>query len=523
MDQVKKKKIIEELGNEKSLYLPVERILEQVETFERGIPFVKLNRPCMVGDGLKVVPKEEHQHYIDLYNEAVKNISIIKFVPASGAATRMFKKQHAVLVSDKKIDFDELVNKANSGDEDSKAALLFLDNIEKFAFYDDLKEALTKDGKNSRVKENISDLLSYTLSDPGLNYSNLPKGCIKFHFYEDGSRTAFEEHLVEALNYSKNKSCVAQVHFTISPEHSEKVKSIINSVLEKFLKKGEEVQVSYSYQKPSTNTIAVDINNYPFRDSKGKLLFRPAGHGALLENLNDIDADIIIIKNIDNVVQDHFKEETYNHKKILTGYLYGLQKKIHTYLSRLENHEIDGDLLDEILIFIKSELEMEVDAGFKLMSNPDKRKHFFELLNRPVRVCGMVKKEKHSGGGPFWIYEGDEKIVKQVVETTQIDLNDEDQEAIFNSARYFSPVDFICGVKDYKDAKFNLLNFSNPDTGFISTKSKDGKELKALELPGLWNGGMYDWISVFIEVPKITFSPVKEVNDLLKPEHQPKD
>jgi hypothetical protein len=514
----------EELIKEKSLRVSVDDIINQIKLFEKGIPQIKLERSCTINDGIKVIPDGKHEYYLELYQEALKNKKVTKFVPASGAASRMFKKQQTVLAKNNFISLEEIKQKSNKGDENRIAALEFIENINKFAFYDELKEKLEGDGKNmgELLKEgNTADIFRYTIEEPGLNYVNQPKGSIKFHSYPDGSRTAFEEHIVEAIRYAKNSDGIAKIHFTISPDHSDLVKTIIEPLFQSYKEKGEAIEVSYSYQKRSTNTIAVTKENKPFRDSEGYLLFRPAGHGALLENLNELEEDIIFIKNIDNIVPDHLKGETYNYKMILAGYLVELQKKIFNFLLQVEAKKDNENIISEILKFIESELEIEIKNEINSLSFSEKTKHLFKFLNRPIRACGMVKKGRHPGGGPFWIRDNDGNLTRQVVETTQMNLEDEDQRKILESATHFSPVDFICGIRDYNGKKFNLKDFANPDTGLITTKSKDGKELKALELPGLWNGGMYNWITLFVEVPPITFNPVKEVNDLLKPEHQP--
>jgi len=299
------------------------------------------------------------------------------------------------------------------------------------------------------------------------------------------------------------------------------VRSIISDAIEKQIARENIIDVSYSFQKSSTDTIAVTIDNKPFRTAEGKILFRPGGHGALLENLNDIDADIIFIKNIDNVAPDHLKDETYKYKKILCGLLIEIQNKLFSFLALLENSKADKSKIDEIKEFCINELELNLTGGFENMSLIEKSEYLFSELNNPIRVCGMVVNEGHPGGGPFWIKDGKGRISKQVIETTQVDLKDPNQKKILESATHFSPVDLVCGIKSYKGEKFNLKNFTDPDSGLIAIKSYEGKELKALELPGLWNGGMANWISVFVEVPKITFTPVKEINDLLKQEHQP--
>ena len=356
----------------------------------------------------------------------------------------------------------------------------------------------------------------------GLNYAHHPKGSIKFHHYPDSSRTALEEHLIEALNYAKDDNNIARIHFTISPEQSELVRAIIDRAKKQHKENGYSIDVTYSYQKPSTDTIAVTINNKPFTDKDGELVFRPAGHGALLENLNDLKGDIIFIKNIDNIVPDHLREETYRFKKILAGYLIELKSKIDSYLNQLEQTPVNDSLIPEILEFAANKLSIYFKSNFSSLSKEEKVKILFEKLNRPLRVCGMVKNEGHAGGGPFWVEEKDGSVSLQIVEKTQIDLEDESQRKILESSTHFNPVDLVCAVKDYRGKPFNLLKFTNPDSGLITVKSKEGKELKALELPGLWNGSMAKWITVFVEVPKITFNPVKEVNDLLWKEHQPK-
>jgi hypothetical protein len=293
-------------------------------------------------------------------------------------------------------------------------------------------------------------------------------------------------------------------------------------LIEKYSRRGWTFEIGFSFQSPLTNTVSATIDNKPFRDKHGQIVFRPGGHGALLKNLDDLKADIILIKNIDNVAPDHLKEETYRYKKILAGYLIYLQKKIYNAIENILNNKSKVNSIDTISNFIRNELEYDLAQNFHSLNPAEKKKYLFKFLNRPIRVCGMVKNEGHPGGGPFWIKDNDGSISKQVVETSQVDLADREQMKILNSATHFSPVDLVCGVRDYTGKNFNLQNYSNPITGLITIKSKDGKELKALELPGLWNGGMYNWITIFVEVPVITFNPVKEINDLLKPEHQPK-
>jgi hypothetical protein len=522
---MKKEEILQlksELKNESDLDISPEEIIEQLKIFEDGIPFVKLVKACKINRGIKIIPDEKQKQLMDLFQTVLNDRRVMKFVPASGAATRMFKKVQAVLLEMQNVTIEEL--RERRGDENAAGTIRFLNNLNRFAFYKDLKECLNKEGKNvvGLIESgDVTDILIFMLETKGLNYSNLPKGCIKFHTYPDGARTAFEEHLVEGINYAADKTKRADIHFTISPEHEETIKSLINSIKAKYKKDGWELNVGFSFQSTSTNTIAATMDNKPFRDTNGKLVFRPAGHGALLKNLSELDGDIILIKNIDNVVPDHLKGETYKFKKVLGGYLVELQNKIFSFLNELENKDIDEQLINIIEVFISSDLELQLRSDFHSMSIGEKREYLFEFLNRPIRVCGIVKKEGHEGGGPFWVEDKQGNISKQVVETTQVDFSDSEQKKILEEATHFSPVDFACGMKDYKGNSFNLFEFVNPKTGLITKKSKDGRELKALELPGLWNGGMYHWITVFVEVPLITFNPVKEINDLLRPEHQP--
>jgi len=513
-----------ELSVETELLISPDEIIEQIKIFEKGIPFLKLVRPCTIGDGVKVIAKVDQDEYIKIFSAALDEGRVIKFVPASGAATRMFKKQLAVLTKFENVKLDRIKDLADNGDEACTATLEFYSNIKRFAFYNELKKITEKNRKKIDelfADENISEIIRLVAEESGLNSANLPKGCILFHSYPEGARTAFEEHLVEAMNYSTGKDKVVRVHFTIPPEQEAEIKGLFNYLFEKYKSKSWKFDVSFSIQNPSTDTISVTLENKPFRDENGKIVVRPGGHGALLMNLHNIKADIISIKNIDNIVPDHLKDETYKYKKILGGLLISLQQKVFNFLRMLEKYKADDSLIVKTIKFIKDEFEIDLADKLNEKLLDEKNLYLFEFLNRPIRVCGMVKKEDHPGGSPFWIKDENGEITKQIVETVQVDVSVPNQRKIFDEANHFNPVDLACGVKDYNGKHFNLEKFSNPQTGLITKKSKDGKELKALELPGLWNGRMYYWLTVFVEVPKITFNPVKEVNDLLKPEHQP--
>ena len=516
-------KLRKELSGKNDLIHSPEKIISQIKLFEEGITPIKLLRPCKIGDGIKLLSEAEKKSYLDIFKKALEEGRIIKFVPASGAATRMFKKLLSLRARFGKIEFNKLNKFADDGDEDCRSALEFYKNIHRFAFFENLSILAESKGKKlSKIiaEKNVPELIGLLTDQDGLNYSNLPKGCILFHSYSNGSRTAFEEHIVEAINYSANKDKTVKVHFTISPEHEEEIKKIFNSFLQNYKDDGYKFEIEFSFQSPKTDTISVTMDNKPFSDANGNLLFRPGGHGALLKNLNELKADIISIKNIDNIVPDHLKEETYNYKKIIGGYLISLQTKIFEYLDRLENEELNEKMINEIIDFIEKEFEFSIKVKSESKPPQEIKSYLYNFLNRPIRVCGMVKREEHPGGSPFWIQGEDGEISTQIVETAQVNLSDPIQFKILNEGTHFNPVDLACAVKDYRGYHFDLEKFSNPKTGLITKKSKDGQDLKALELPGLWNGGMYHWLTVFVEVPKITFNPVKEVNDLLKPEHQ---
>lgn len=526
MKETEKRELEKELRKEENLPIPVEKIVEQIEIFENGIPYIKLYKPCLVGNGIKVIPDDKQQEFINLFIDALEKKSVIKFVPASGAATRMFKKLLAALLNDPEIDVKKLKLSTSKGDEESIATLDFFENINRFAFYDELKKVANKNGNDlDEIIGNgeVADVIKLVATEEGLNYSNLPKGSVLFHYYPEDPRTAFEEHLIEAMNYVANKDGVMRIHFTISPEHEKDVKQLFNIIVEKLAAQNWIFEINFSFQSPSTDTISVTSENKPFRDEDGKIVFRPGGHGTLLKNLNDLNADIILIKNIDNVVQEYLSSDTYKYKKILGGYLISLQEKVSNLLTEWHNIKLDDQSIDGIINFINEEFDIDLKEKLNSKSLTEKKKFLFDFLNRPIRVCGMVKKEGHPGGGPFFVVDDNGNISKQIVETVQIDLSDKEQNKILDAGTHFSPVDFACGVKDYLGNNFDLQKYSNPDTGLITKKSKDGKELKALELPGLWNGGMYYWLTVFVEVPKVTFNPVKEINDLLKPEHQPEN
>ena len=488
------------------------QIAEQLACFEKGFPYLELSAAASVENGgILVADADLQEKYLkawDAYKDGDKKI--VKFVPASGAASRMFKNLFEFLGADYSEPTTDFEKK-------------FFSRVHDFAFYDELNEACIKNtGKDIDTliaEKNYKAVVANLLESAGLNYGALPKGLLKFHRYEDGVRTPLEEHLVEGALYAAGKTGQVNVHFTVSTEHRALFQQLVDEKVAAYSSRfGVQYQVSFSEQKPSTDTVAADMENKPFRDN-GKLLFRPGGHGALIENLHDLDADIEFIKNIDNVVPDRLKADTVTYKKLLAGALVTLQKKAFEYLELLDSGHYSHEQLETIIRFVQQDLRCR-RADIENLEDADLVIYLRKKLNRPMRVCGMVKNVGEPGGGPFLAYNPDGTVSLQILESSQIDMKDPEKKAMFEKGTHFNPVDLVCAVRDYKGNKFNLLNFVDKATGFISYKSKNGKDLKALELPGLWNGSMSDWSTVFVEVPLSTFNPVKTVNDLLREQHQ---
>lgn len=484
-------------------------IQEQLDYFKSGFPFLELVAAASVEKGIMQVNNEDT--YLNAWNGySATGKKIIKFVPASGAASRMFKSL---------FEFVE----AEYEKPTTQAEKTFFENILKFAFYSEL-DLVCRKNENKSIEEllasgNYKAVVKNLLFPAGLNYGALPKGLLKFHKYADAVRTPVEEHLTEGALYAKNNDGSVNIHFTVSPEHHPLFEALVADKKELYERKlNVKYNVSFSEQKPKTDTIAVDTENQPFRDN-GKLLFRPGGHGALIENLNDLDGDVIFIKNIDNVVLDTFKTEETKYKKLLAGVLVRTQNQIFKYLELIDSGEYTHDQLIEILHFVQDMLNIK-NPETKLLEDVELVLYLKNKLNRPIRVCGMVKNVGEPGGGPFLTVNADGTISLQILESSQIDMNDPAKKVMFEKGTHFNPVDLVCGVRDYKGSKFDLRKYVDKNTGFISIKSKSGRELKALELPGLWNGAMSDWNTIFVEVPIGTFNPVKVVNDLLRKEHQ---
>jgi len=488
-----------------------EEVEEHIIFFKKGFPFLEIINIATIEKGITVLSEELLEKYVtDWDNYTVSDAVILKFVPASGAASRMFKDLFEFLDSD-------------SNHPDTSFLKTFFDNIRKFAFYEDLNGVCLKNQLKSIEdlinENNYKAIIKNLLSKEGLNYGSLPKGLLKFHSYGDYKRTPVEEHMIEGSIYAKSKNGIVNLHFTVSPEHRNLFENLINSVQSSYEEKlNAGFKIGFSEQKSKTDTIAVNPDNTPFRDNE-KLLFRPGGHGALIENLNEIDADIIFIKNIDNVIPDRLKANESIYKKALAGYLVGIQKKIFNYLELIDSGSYNQEQLVEIIHFLRNELNIK-NPEVKYLEDAELVLYLKQKLNRPIRVCGMVKNIGEPGGGPFFTVNQDKTISLQILESSQIDMNDPAKKEMFQQGTHFNPVDLVCAVKDYQGNKFDLKKFVDRNTGFISKKSKNGKELKALELPGLWNGAMSDWNTVFVEVPLSTFNPVKTVNDLLRKEHQ---
>lgn len=488
-----------------------EAIEHQLTQIKEGFPFLKIEAAAAVGNGIYSPSAAEVEQYVAEWSAYLADQhTVVKFVPASGAASRMFKDLFAFLSADYDVpttDFEKH----------------FFDNIKKFAFKKALcgkcKENegecvcdLIKEGKYKAIVANL-------LEAKGLNYGQLPKGLLLFHQYEDGARTPMEEHLVEAALYASSDG-KANIHFTVSHDHLELFKKKVAESQPLFEKKyGVTFHVSFSEQKPSTDTIAANVDNTPFRNEDGTLLFRPGGHGALIENLNEIDADVVFIKNIDNVVPDRIKDETVLYKKLIAGVLVDCQKKVFDYLRELDADACSRERLEEMLGFVEQVLCCK-KAGARELTDVELAAYLRLKLNRPIRVCGVVKNVGEPGGGPFLCYNSDGTVSPQILESSQIDKNNTEYVRMFKEGTHFNPVDLVCATKNYKGERFDLPKFVDKQTGFISSKSKNGKELKALELPGLWNGAMSDWSTIFVEVPIGTFNPVKTVNDLLREQHQ---
>lgn len=482
----------------------------QLGQFGSGFPYLRLQAAAAVGAGIERLTDDEKASLIAQWADyKAKGHKIVKFVPASGAASRMFKNMFAFASADYDTPQTDFEKK-------------YFDEIDRFAFYDALnakcQELTGSDIPSLKAAGRYKEIAKAMLEADGLNYGQLPKGMLLFHKYEEGPRTPMEEHLVEGALYAQSGG-KAYIHFTVSHDHLPMFRQRVADKADFYAKKfGVEYDITFSEQKPSTDTIAVNPDNTPFRNEDGSLLFRPGGHGALIENLNDLDAEVVFIKNIDNVVPDRLKPETVDYKQVIAGLLVKMQQKAFDYLRLLDTGKYTHAQLEEIVRFLQRDLCCRKE-DIKHLEDAELVVYLRSKLNRPMRVCGVVKNVGEPGGGPFFAYNQDGTVSLQILESSQIDTSNKEYMDMFTNGTHFNPVDLVCAVKDYKGQPFDLVKFVDRQTGFISSKSKNGKELKALELPGLWNGAMSDWNTIFVEVPLGTFNPVKTVNDLLREQH----
>lgn len=483
----------------------------QIHRFSQGYPYLSLVDSADEGKGIHLLEGDDLNDALKEWERALlsPDITVSRFIPASGAASRMFR---------------DLFYFLNTG-EMRPTVREVLDHIEDFAFFDSLNRAcmLGEGGKGClKLIQNGEErtVISYLLGPKGLNYGALPKALLLFHKYQEGARTALEEQLAESTKYTRNSDGRVRVHFTISPDHLEPFKQLLARKLGELEEKYSVVfDISHSFQRSNTDTIAVDLNNNPMRDESGSLLFRPGGHGALIHNLNEINSDIIFIKNIDNVVPQPLWCDTLVYKKALGGYLVKLRSKVYKYMSQLgDDKKVSSSVVAEIRSFLENEFSIDTTTMDDL-PNDDQVSFLRRVLNRPLRVCGMVRNTGEPGGGPYIVRNDNGTTGLQILESTQINMSDARDKELFDTSKFFNPVDLVLSVKDYRGNKFDLTSFVDNETGFISHKSQSGKELKALELPGLWNGAMSNWLTAFVAVPATTFNPVKTVNDLLRPTH----
>jgi hypothetical protein len=479
--------------------LTISDALQQIHQFTHDTQPARLDRACTVGDGILSLSGADCFAYQRIYETERVRKSLLKFVPASGAASRMFKHLYNY-----------------SADNVSELTEEFIINFRRFPFRSSLKQAMADKGLDLDAMEadnKWNEIFDFMLMPHGLHYDDQLKGLVVFHAYQEEIRTAFDEHLHEAMGYAKQHNGSCRLHFTLAPQHIERVTAYFDQKLKQF--DYDHFEISYSTQSSATDTLALTKENEPFRDENGRLMFRPSGHGALIRNLQQLDADVIFIKNIDNVTTQHQLDQTIVYKQVLAGLLLDLRNKINLLLDGLEHDKENA--LEESLEFIQTWFQPGLPLG---MSREQLSQFALLKLDRPLRVCGMVRNEGEPGGGPFWVRMQGGYISKQIVEKSQVDLNDLQQSKILASSTHFNPVDIVCSIKNRAGENYQLDEFIDYTSGFISEKFAQGQVIKALEWPGLWNGAMALWNTVFVEVPVSTFNPVKTVNDLLRPGHQ---
>ena len=485
----------------------------QQEVVENEGGCVNVVRAATVNDGILWVEEKDLNRLNAHYEQNPPKEKRVKFVPASGAASRMFQDLQA---------YGEEFS-ANPQTPIPKSVAVFFEHLNEFAFYQALKKKIAENGLNLSElleKKDFSTIIDYLLTEKGLNYAKTPKGLLYFHQYGETARTAFEEHLVEAMEYACGEDKNVYLHFTVSPEHQEAFENLKNSLLPQYEQLfGIQFNIDFSIQYSSTDTLAFSADNTCFRTEKGELVFRPGGHGSLLKNLEDIDADIVFIKNIDNVCLDRYKKDTIRYKKLLVNLLLEFKNQAFTFLHEMDNYLLSDEKLKEIETFLQKNFFICMSSTYDALSAAEKQSVLFEKLNRPIRICGMVRREGEPGGGPFWVKDARGEISLQIVETSEMNLADSGQRECLDKSQYFNPVDLVCSLKNYRGKRFDLSDYVDFSRYFITEKSQNGKPLKAIENPGLWNGAMSNWLTVFAAVSLSTFSPVKTVNDLLRKEH----
>ncbi len=497
--------------------LSIEQIEAQLQQLRDGVPPLHLVRPCHIGDGIRKFTSQELADYQKLFHRAHAEGRISKFIPASGAATRMFKDLLQFVETADSL----TLNKQNDLQPPEVIAQAW-ERLHEFPFLDDLQRHTEEAGMDFNKlydSKRMAQVFHILLHTPGLGYANLPKALLPFHHYPDGTRTSLEEHVHEAMMFAETGGENIQIHLTVSAQFEEQVKTHLEIIRKKVSATEMKFDLTVSIQKPSTDTVALDSNNQLFRNEQGDIIFRPGGHGALLENLNDCQGDIVCISNIDNVVPDYLKESTVQWRKALGGYLIMVQEGVFHHLQQLASPR--PEVIEEAKTFTEDQLKHQFSESFDSMDIQKKANQLKQLLHRPIRVCGVVPNTGDAGGGPFWVQQDNGSQSRQIVEQSQADPTSELQQQLFKTATHFNPVDLVCGVRDYQGSPFNLLEFSDPNTSFISHKTYQGRPLKALEWPGLWNGGMANWNTLFVEIPRSTFNPVKTFMDWLHPHHQP--
>lgn len=503
-----------------------DRAAAQLAALRSGRKFMRLDRACTLNDGIVRLSAAERDSLTAGYAEAAAQGRVMEFVPASGAATRMFKGLSAVMHRADRPGFAALVKEA-SQNADARETVEWFQGLPDFPFFGPLRTVVAGQGRDPDAllaAKEYGPFLEALLSPGGLAFSDKPKALIPFHLYPEGPHTALEEHLAEAAELVRDHKGMCRLHFTVSPDHEAEIQATLDSVRRKYEAAGIRFEIGLSQQKASTDTLSADQENRPARDAEGNLSLRPGGHGALLENLFHTGGDIVFIKNIDNIVPERLRAGVLAHRKALGGYMVRLQSRIFSYLRRLrEGH--DADLVEEAAHFVEKRLGTALPESRRKPATDArelaaKAEFLIRILDRPLRACAMVKNEGEPGGGPFWVTGKDGVARVQIVEAAQVDVGVPQQRKILESATHFNPVDLVCGLRDAQGELFKLQDFVDPDAFLISTKSKDGKTVRILELPGLWNGSMAFWNTVFVEAPIETFNPVKTVNDLLRPNHR---